>query len=119
MLEDHFQIPFEDKKKKKRPVCHSSDRNTASPVNFKAYWDGYRCKAFCSDLVRGQGEVSGNARWQAEIAASVLCDSKDGSSKAPADPRETTPLSCRLQIEIKSRYGLWLEWRRVCPGLLI
>lgn len=42
MLEDHFQIPFQGV----RPVCHSRDRNTGSPVNFKAYWDSNRCKAF-------------------------------------------------------------------------
>lgn len=42
MLEDHFQIPFRGV----RPVCQSRDRNTSSPVNFKAYWDSYRCRAF-------------------------------------------------------------------------
>lgn len=29
-------------------------------MNFKAYWDANRCKAFHSDLVQGQSVVSGN-----------------------------------------------------------
>lgn len=29
-------------------------------MNFKAYWDANRCKAFRSDLVQGQSAVSGN-----------------------------------------------------------
>lgn len=41
MLEDHFQIPFQGA----RPVCQCRDRNTGSPVNFKAYWDSNHCKA--------------------------------------------------------------------------
>lgn len=42
MLEDHFQILFHGV----RPVCHSRERNTGSPVNFKAYSDSNHCKAF-------------------------------------------------------------------------
>lgn len=42
VLEDHFQIAFQGV----RPVCQRRDRNTSSLVNFKAYWDSNRCKAF-------------------------------------------------------------------------
>lgn len=42
MLEDRFQIPFQGV----RPVCQSRDRNTDSPVNFKAHCWRNRCKAF-------------------------------------------------------------------------
>lgn len=54
ILEDHFQIPFQGV----RPVCQSRDRNTGSPVNFKAYWDSNCYKAFaqtwCKARVRFQ-----------------------------------------------------------------